>query len=293
MFNPFYARYTDQGEDGDPTFLPHGQGYLESRFRPSISEATVLGFQTRMRRGALNLNLEFDHLTGQDRIRRDNTGYDELLDINNGDLKGMNAFADLSLQFRRLELGAAVGLGSGDPDPFRMEGNINSLRTQGHFSLTEVWADGLALDERGLAPGGLGNPFVRGYRGLENTRIMQGRMGLLVRPNMRLAASYSLIRATEEIRPWHDANGDGVISASEYGRDRYGVAGLSSDLGTELNARLDWILERNLTLTVRYGIFMPGEAAGYLINGTARYLENASELRAGVSVPIPEFSLGG
>ncbi len=293
LFNPFFVRYTDEGEEGEPTFLPHGQGYSDARFRPSISEATVFGFQTLLNRGVLHANLEFNLLSGKDHISRGNSGADELLDLNNGDLSGMNAFVDLSLQYPRLELGGTIGLGSGDPDPFRTEGNFNSLRTQGHFSVTEVWADGLAMDERGLAPGGLGNPFTRGYRGLENTRIMQGRVGFLIRPGMRLSASYSIIRATEELKPWHDADGDGVITPDEYGRDADRRAGVSTDLGNEINARLDWVLERNLTLSIRYGLFMPGEAAGFLINGTSKYLENAYELRAGVSVPIPEFSLGG
>ena len=69
--------------------------------------------------------------------------------------------------------------------------------------------------------------------------------------------------------------------------------GSAKDLGSEMDLRIDWTLEDKVMVYLRYGAFKPGVAAGYLINGTEKYQQKATELRLGVRVPIPEFSLGG
>jgi hypothetical protein len=46
-------------------------------------------------------------------------------------------------------------------------------------------------------------------------------------------------------------------------------------------------------VTLRGGSFAPGPAAGYLINGTMKFNKSPMGLRLDVTVPIPEFSLGG
>jgi hypothetical protein len=113
-----------------------------------------------------------------------------------------------------------------------------------------------------------------------------------------------LLRSTQAINSWWDEDGDGVISSvnahqlNEYGLDRYGKAplyrgGQTTELGSEIDFRLDWTLRDRLTVTLRGGVFSPGAGAGYLINGTAKYLESVRGIRLNVTVPIPEFSLGG
>ncbi len=134
-----------------------------------------------------------------------------------------------------------------------------------------------------------------------------------------------MIRASKALYPWKDLNGDGFISPGrikvdpaetdsvsairddrEYGRD-YGVKrnnypglaggkaprGAANDLGTEIDAGIDWTLENNIVVSLKGGMFSPGTAAGYLINGTAKNLETVTQIRLGVRVPIREFSLGG
>lgn len=70
------------------------------------------------------------------------------MDVNNGDLSGYNLDADA-----RMKLGA---------------GNINKVRTNGFFYVTEVWEDSLMPDEEGITPQGLGSPASRDCREFEN-----------------------------------------------------------------------------------------------------------------------------
>jgi hypothetical protein len=183
--------------------------------------------------------------------------------------------------------------GSGDFDPFAAEGNFNSLRTSGRWALTEVWGNGWTLQERGLAPTGLANPYVRGSRGLENTTLMQGALTFRLRSNLSLGGSYTILRSTEILKGWFDTNGDGRIQSGEYGKDATGTTAESKELGSEIDWRLDWTIQEKVELSLRGGLFSPGLAAGYLINGTAKHLEGPFLVHLGVRVPIPEFSLGG
>lgn len=293
--NPFAIYYLDRSNADGNTLLPDGVGYLDARFRPNVSRATIIGVAGALKAGPIRVDAEYDYLKGTDRVRNANSGPNEALDQNNGDIKGTNLFGRVSLAWTTLEVGGIVAIGSGDDDPFTAEGNFNSLRSQGNFYITEVWEDGLALDERGLNPDGLGNPFSRGYRGLENTRVFQGFAALQLLPPLKLSGSYSVLRTSKAIRPWFDRNGNGSISRDEYGRDvrSRNQLGSSTDLGNEIDARLDLTVEDTFTITLRGGIFTPGVAAGYLINGTEVYQETVREIRLGVSVPISEFSLGG
>jgi hypothetical protein len=286
-FNPFFVYYLDRSNADGATYLPDGLGYRNARFRPQITRATVYGVSLSATRGALALEFEYDRLRGVDRIHNQDSGPMQLHDVNNGDLLGSNLYGKVTLGDDSFQVGGIFAQGSGDPDPRSGEGNINRIRTSGTFYITEVWEDSIMPDERGLNPDGLGSPLSRGYRELENTRIMQGFLAFRPRYNLRVFASGSLIRSSAELRSWSDANGDGVISPSEFGTN------LTRDLGKEMDWRIDWEIEEKMTLTFRGGIFFPHDAAGYLINGNLRYLDAAQEMRLSLTVPIPEFSLGG
>lgn len=286
-FSPFFASYVDRGNADGITLFPDGLDDLNARFRPQISSAKAFGASLGVRRGVLHIDAEVDQLSGTDRVKNVNSGQFEMHDVNNGDLKGSNLYARVALEGARLELGGTFAQGSGDDDPRIGEGNINSIRETGWFYITEVWEDTVALDEDGVAPGGLGSPFVRGYRGLENTRILQGHAALQASRRLRVTGTFSLIRATKGIRSWVDANGDGSIEASEFG------SRLSTQLGSEIDGRFDWHLDRDATLSLRGGMFFPREAAGWLVHGTSKYQEKVREIRLHLTVPIPEFSLGG
>ena len=143
------------------------------------------------------------------------------------------------------------------------------------------------MPDRGYYPGGMGSPFVRGYRDLENTRIFQGFLAFRPRPSLRLFASASLIRSSEEIREWADLNGDGTLGEDEFGD------GVSTELGSELDFRIDWLVDPHVQVTVAGGRFLPRVAASYLLYGHGSAQDPATEIRAAVTVAIPEFSLGG
>ena len=290
--HPFFLYYLDRNNGDGTTSLP--DSYLPgARFQPHITRATVLGVALAARAGRLSADVEFDYLQGVDRVKNVDSGLDERHDVNNGDLAGMNVYGRVAVTGARFDLSGTVVLASGDPDPFQFEGNINSLSNDGRWFLTEVWENGLALDRKGLAPQGLGNPYVRGYRGVENTTAMQGALAFRLRSNLKLGGSFTLLRATEALKPLTDANGDGRISREEWGREPDGTGGESTELGSEIDGLVEWLPDPRVTLTLRGGIFSPGPAAGYLINGTQKYQESPFGLRFSVAVPIPEFSLGG
>ncbi|MCA9727691.1 MAG: hypothetical protein KC729_08405 [Candidatus Eisenbacteria bacterium] len=285
-FNPFYASYQDRSNADGSTLLPNGLPYLDARFRPNVTRATALGVAVASRLGGLRVDLEIDQLKGVDRVPNVDSGPLELLDVNNGDLAGSNLYLRAAYTAGRFEIGGIYAKGSGDDNVTTGEGNLNRLRTDGRFFITEVWEDGLMPDQ-GVHPDGLGSPDVRGYRELENTKIIQGFLGLRLRHNIQFAGSVSMIRASQLLPTWADANVDGVITVDEIG------PGLSDQLGSEFDARIDWDVEQKLSVTLRGGLFLPREAASLLMYGTTQHQEAARELRLTVSVPIPEFSLGG
>lgn len=286
-FAPFYARYVDRSNADGTTLLPDGVGYLDSRFRPNISKAGAFGASLHLERGALRVDAEYDKLSGDDRVANANSGPMELHDVNNGDLTGSNLYARMTLVGSRLELGGTFAQGSGDADLTQGEGNLNSLRSDGYFHVLEIWENGLAPGDEGYYPGGFGSPIVRGYRGLENTRILEGHVGLGLSESLKLSGAFALIRASEPIRAFSDANANGSIDPDEF------TGPASDQLGSEIDARLDWLGDPRLRVSLRGGLFFPREAAGYLINGTNKFQEKARSLRLNVTVPIPEFSLGG
>ncbi|MBL7052703.1 MAG: alginate export family protein, partial [Candidatus Marinimicrobia bacterium] len=53
----------------------------------------------------------------------------------------------------------------------------------------------------------------------------------------------------------------------------------SQDLGMEVDFRLKHNIQKNLFLMLRGGYFIPGDAAGYLINGHKNTLDPAYELK--------------
>ena len=55
---------------------------------------------------------------------------------------------------------------------------------------------------------------------------------------------------------------------------------MNSASGQEIDARLDYKLNQNVTVAARGGIFFPGKGAQYLINGTDTWTDSALELRA-------------
>jgi hypothetical protein len=185
------------------------------------------------------------------------------------------------------KLGAVLGLGSGDDDVMSGEGNINKIRTNGFFYITEVWEDSIMPDELGITPQGLGSPASRGYREFENTQLLQLNFAWDISERLSLFAAGTLLKATEPIQEWSDADGDGVISPDEMG------PGSSDDLGSELDARLTWKITQGLAWIFRGGIFFTGDGAGYLINGTDAYTENAYELRTTVRFSFGGLRLGG
>lgn len=280
--NPFLVYYKDSGIADGRSYLPNELQYFNARFRPNITQATVLGLSWDGKVGKVALKGEVDLLAGKDDIANANSGPAQLLDVNNGDLRGYNLYLDAKVPVGKASLGAVLGRGSGDDDPMSGKGNINKIRTNGFFYIAEIWEDSIMPDEQGITPQGLGSPASRGYRELENTTLVQLNATFPLGPEWKLMVAGMVVRATEALRPWSDVNGNGAIDPGEFG------AASSRDLGKEIDFKLDWTVMKNLVWTLRGGIFYPGDAAGYLINGTNRYLKDAWELRTTL-----RFNFGG
>jgi len=285
--NPFVAFYSDKSDADNTTYLPNDIQYLNARFRPNVSKATVAGVAFNGKAGKLALKGEVDYLTGQDHVANTSSGANQLLDVNNGDLKGYNVYLDAKLPVGKATLGVVFGRGSGDDDPMSGDGNINKIRTNGFFYVNEIWEDSIMPDEEGITPQGLGSPASRGYREFENTTLFQLNASFPIRSDMKLFLSGTVIRATEALRPWVDANKNNAIEPGELG------AVSSSDIGRELDFVLDWTLMPNLVWTLRGGYMDAGDAAGYLINGTSAFDENPWELRTTLRFNFGGLKIGG
>ncbi len=203
--------------------------------------------------------------------------------MNDGDLSGYNVYFDAKLPVGSGKLGFVLGMGSGDDDPLRGDGNINRIQTQGFFYVTEVWEDSIMPDQEGITPQGLGSPASRGYREFENTTLLQVNYGWKTTDAVSLFVSGSYMQATEPIFAWAEAYDPGNL----YPGDLDNVS-TSDDLGWELDARLTWKVYPGLLWIFRAGYFAPGDGALYLVNGSDRWDEDAFELRT-----IVKFSFGG
>lgn len=284
---PYLAYYVDRGDADGRTYIPNELDYFKARFQPNVSQATVLGLGWKGKAGKLDLKGEVSWLSGEDDVANTDSGPAQLLDINNGDLEGYNLYVDARLPVGPGTLGAVFGLGSGDDDPGSGKGNLNKIRTNGFFYVTEVWEDSVMPDEEGITPQGLGSPASRGYREFENTTLLQLNYTWPLAPDWKLFLSGTVLRATEDVLSWRDADGNGVITPAELGPDS------DDELGSEVDLKLDWQVMPNLTWTLRGGVFFPGDAAGYLINGTNAYLDDAWELRTTVRFGFQGIQLAG
>lgn len=285
--NPYVAFYQDRGDSDGATYVPNDLDYFKPRFTPNVSELTVVGLAWNGTLGRLAVKGEADWLTGSDDVPNADSGPNELLDVNDGDLEGYNLYLDLKHPAGPGTVGAVFGLGSGDDDPMSGDGNVNKIRTNGFFYVTEVWEDSVMPDEEGITPQGLGSPASRGYREFENTTLVQLNYALPLADDWKLFLAGTWMQATEDLHPWSDVDGDGAIEPGEFGPES------SSDLGSEIDFKLDWEVMEHVTWTLRGGYFFTGEAAGFLINGTDRFQEDAWELRTTVRFGWSGIRLAG
>ncbi|MDP6581446.1 MAG: hypothetical protein QF681_12395, partial [Vicinamibacterales bacterium] len=285
--NPFVAYYRDDGASAGRAYIPNGLQYFRARFTPQLSSATVVGVAANGTSGPWTFKGELDVLTGNDDIANTNSGPNELTDVNNGDLRGYNVFLEAKTAFGPGTLGFDFGRGSGDDDPMSGAGNINKIRTNGFFFITEIWEDSIMPDEEGITPQGLGSPGSRAYREFENTTLFQVNYEWNISERLTYFASGTWMQATNPISAWFDTDGSGAIDPGELGAES------SDDLGKELNMRMTWNLDRGLTWIFRGGAYWPGEGAGFLINGTRLHDRTAYELRTTLRFSFGGLRIGG
>ncbi len=266
----FGLAYKDNSGDGLSTYLPQGYGYFNSRFRPNVSQAAAFGVsasgQLDVAEGLLWV-VEADYLMGKDDVKNEDFAAG-VLDKNDGTLRGWNIYAKLDQGLDigiPLGLGAIFGMGSGDDDVSGGAGNLNKIQTMGSFPLTNVWEDSIMPDVGGISPQGLGSPVSRGYRELENTTAVQGRVRIQPAKPLELVATYTWLHATQAISGFDEAGNPG--------------AGAAQDIGSEVDVNATVTLVKGLTYGVESGIFMPGEAASLLLVGTANQLDRAWEVK--------------
>ncbi len=275
-YDVFGFFYKDASIGDGNAYVPDHLQFFKTRFSPQITQLTAFGLSGTYKAGKFNVVGEFDYLMGKDDIANTKHGAKQMWDINNGDLSGYNLFLKMNYAASdKVTVGAVAGMGSGDDDLNGGKGNVNKLRTSGFFYITEVWEDSIMPDEEGITPQGLGAPNVRGYRELENTTIIQLNTTLKPQKNLQLYAAYSYIRATQPVHAWKsDGNGDWIIDPNTS----------ANDLGQEIDFRISYKMYKQLDLTLRGGYFIPGDAAGYLINGTTAYNDPAWELKGTITM---------
>lgn len=255
-FNAFGFYYKENVTDEDTTaYIVDDLQFFRNRDAATVTQLTAFGVSATLKAGKLTVDGEFDYLTGRD-------------DINDLDLSGYNLYGKATFAASdALKLGGIFGLGSGDDASDPGFTNVNKLRTSGFFYITEIWEDSIMPDEEGITPQGLGAPNVRAYRELENTTIIQGNADYKLTSNTSLFVSGSYIIASNEIK---EADTDGNYFAGETG---------STAIGTEVDFRLKYSVYKNMFFMLRGGYFIPGDAAGYLINGHANDMDPAYELK--------------
>lgn len=255
----------------DWTLLPQGVGYNRARFTPNLSQVIAFGVNARGTfpvLAGLHYNIEASYLIGKDEVANTNHA-GGLLDINDGNLSGFNLYAKLTQKANvgiPLDASLTFGLGSGDNDPTSGPGNINKIQTMGFFSFTNVWEDSVMPDVEGISPQGLGSPVSRGYREFENTIAVQIKLGAWLAKFLRIEASYSYMQAFAPIRGF-DSTGTPTAESA-------------SDIGMEIDANIIIKLFRGRFIyKTLFGVFLPGKAAGLLINGNTNNLSPAWEFK--------------
>jgi len=250
-YDAFGFYYKDQSiEDGDAYIVDHLQ-FFRNKDAATVTQLMAAGLAANYKAGKISVKGEFDFLTGKD-------------EIHDLDLSGYNVYANLNYtQNDKLSLGAVLGMGSGDDANETGFTNVNKLRTSGFFYITEIWEDSIMPDEEGITPQGLGAPNVKAYRELENTTIAQVNATFKLMKSTSVFLSGSYIMASNDIKA-----DDGT---------------LSSDLGTEVDFRIQHNVYKNAFFMLRGGYFIPGDAAGYLINGHNVDMVPAYELKGMVT----------
>lgn len=268
--------YNDRGDDAGSTFILDGLDYARTRFSPNVSKLGALGLTVDYANKDLGVKVkgEFDYLVGKDDVANTNSGNNQLLDVNDGDLKGFNLYLKGTKRVSpKVDLGLTLGVGSGDGDPTGGDGNVNKLKTMGFFYITELWEDSIMPDEEGITPQGLGAPNTRGYRELENSTIIQGNLLYKATPKLKFYGAYSLIRATNDIHGWGDTNADGIIQTTEF------TGQTSKSIGSEFDVKVDYSIYKQLVWTLRGGYFIAGDGAQLLINGNTNFDDNPWEAK--------------
>ncbi len=279
-YNVYGLYYKDASIGDNNAYIPDHLQFFKTRFSPQVTQLTALGISGKFKKGKISADFEADYLTGKDDIKNTIHGLKQNWDINDGTLSGYNVYLKLThATTDKLTIGGVFGMGSGDDDLTGGKGNVNKLRTSGFFYITEIWEDSIMPDEEGITPQGLGAPNVRGYRELENTTIVQ--LNATYKPLKKLTTfvSYSYIKATQPIHGWTpvDLNNDGIKETVQFS------TASASDLGQEIDFRASYKIYKQLDFTLRGGYFMPGKAAGYLINGTDKYSDPAWELKSTIT----------
>lgn len=269
-YDVFGMYYNDASVKDMNAYVPDGLNFFKTRFSAQVTSLMAFGASGSYKMGNLAFNGEFDYLMGTDDINNVIHGAKQMWDINNGDLSGFNIYLKAVLAATpKIDVGAVLGMGSGDADLCGGAGNVNKLRTSGFFYMTEIWEDSIMPDEEGITPQGLGAPNVRAYRELENTTIFQVNTNLKLIKGFSSFFSYSYIRSTQAIHAWGaDGFGDWTMLSDK-----------SNDLGQEIDFKFVYGLLQNTKLILRGGYFIPGDAAGYLILGHKNDLEPAYEVK--------------
>lgn len=265
-YNAFAAYYADGSSDDGNAYIPDHFNFFKTRFSAQPTALTVLGLAGNTQLGSIKISGEFDFLTGSDDV--DNAGHDnQMHDINDGDVSGFNLYVKGDMPMGdKLSIGGVFGMGSGDDDLTSGAGNVNKIRTSGFFYLTEIWEDSIMPDEEGITPQGLGAPNVRAYRELENTTALQLNATFKPSKKLTLFGSATYLQATQDIPAW---NADGTPD--------YGTT--ANDIGQEVDFRVSYAIDQGLSAHLRGGMFMPGDASGYLINGNNANDDAAWELK--------------
>ncbi len=272
-FGAYALYYVDRSAQTDWTLIPHDLGYNRARHMPEVSRALAVGVtadgELPVAEG-LRYAFELDWLQGRDDVANtDHAG--GRIDINDGTLRGYDIYATLDQKLDigvPLTVGVLFGMGSGDDDPTSGAGNLQRIQTMGFFPLTYVWEDSVMPDMEGISPQGLGSPVSRGYRELENTTAVQGRLSTVLAGRLTVGGTYTYIKATQPVRGF-DASGAPTGAGA-------------TDLGQEIDGKISWKLPMKgpgTTLTALGGVFFPGTAAGNLIVGTGVDLQPAWELK--------------